>query len=233
MPQAIYLAVRKTWALGALALVSAAALAGLLHLQAGQDDKARFAARDAWQRPEEVMDKLGIKAGSVVADVGCGSGYFTFHFAVRVGAEGKVYAEDISSSVLERIQARAEQEHWAQVQAVQGSPDDPELPAGKLDAILMMNAYHEMRDYDAMLRGIHKALKPGALLAIIDHEAEPGQPRSEYQAQHRIPEELVREDLSRNGFRLLRKEPGFLSVDTHKKFYFLVFQKTKSETAGR
>jgi predicted methyltransferase len=233
MSQAIHLATRKTWALVALALVSAAALAGLLHLQAGQDDKARFAARDEWQRPEEVMDKLGIKAGSVVADVGCGSGYFTFHFSVRVGAQGKVYAEDISASVLEKIRARAEQEHWAQVQTVQGTSDDPELPAGKLDAILMMNAYHEMRNYDAMLREIYKALKPGALLAIIDHEAELGQPRSEYQARHRIPEGMVREDLARNGFRLLRNEPGFVSADTHKNFYFLIFQKPKSETAAR
>jgi len=221
----IQFATRKTWGLAALALVSAAATAGLLHLQAGQDDKARFAARDAWQRPEEVMDKLNIKAGSVVADVGCGSGYFTFHFAVRVDSQGKVYAEDVSSSVLEKIQTRAQQEHWDQIQTVQGTSGNPELPAGKLDAVLMMNAYHEMSDYDAMLQGIYKALKPGALLAIIDHEAVPGQPRSEYRERHRIPEGLVREDLARNGFRFLRNEPGFLSADTHKNFYFLIFQK--------
>lgn len=221
---------RKLWAGVALALLSAAALVGLLRLQAGQDDKARFAARDAWQRPEEVMDKLGIKAGSVVADVGCGSGYFTFHFAARVGTQGKVYAEDISSSVLEKIRTRARDEHLSQIELVQGTSDDPHLPAGKLDAILMMNAYHEMRDYDAMLSGMFKALKPGALLAIIDHEAEPGEPRGDYQERHRIPEGLVREDLARNGFRFLRSEPGFLSADAHKNFYFLIFQKPESAT---
>lgn len=208
----------------------AAALVGLLRLHAAPDDQARFAERDAWQRPDEVMDKLGIKAGSVVADVGCGSGYFTFHFAARVGAQGKVYAEDISPAVLDKIRARALQEHWAQIEPLQGTQDDPLLPAGRLDAILMMNAYHEMRDYDAMLRGIFKALKPGALLAIIDHRAAPGQPRSEYQEAHRIPEELVREDLARNGFLFLRREPGFLSADTHKHFYFLIFRKPESTT---
>jgi predicted methyltransferase len=230
MSRAVYSANRKVWVLAALGLLSAALL-GLLRLRAGQDDKARFAERDAWQRPEEVMDTLGIKAGSVVADVGCGSGYFTFHFAGRVGAQGKVYAEDIQSPVLEKIQARAAQEHLKQIQEVQGTPDDPMLPAGQLDAILVMNAYHEMRDYDAMLRGMYKALKPGALLAIIDHEAEPGEPRSEYQESHRIPESLVREDLARNHFRFLHKEPGFLSEDTHKNFYFLIFQKPESATA--
>ena len=225
MSQAIHSARRNAWALAAIALLSAATLVGLLRLHAGQDDKARFSERDAWQRPEEVMDKLGIKAGSVVADVGCGSGYFTFHFAARVGAEGKVYAEDVESGVLGKIQARADHEHLKQIEVVQGTAQDPFLPAGKLDAILVMNAYHEMKNYDAMLRGMFKALKPGGVLAIIDHEAEPGQPRSEYQESHRIPAELIREDLARNGFRFLRSEPGFLSADTHKNFFFLIFQK--------
>lgn len=231
MPPVAHAPTRKAWTLAALALLSAAALVGLLRLQAAQDDKARFAERDAWQRPEEVMDKLGIKTGSVVADVGCGSGYFTFHFAARVGAEGKVYAEDVESAVMEKIQARAHEEHLKQIEVIQGTPEDPYLPAAKLDAILVMNAYHEMKNYDAMLRGMYKALKPGAVLAIIDHEAAPGQPRNEYQEGHRIPAELVREDLARNGFRFLRSEPGFLSADTHKNFYFLIFQKPQSATA--
>jgi predicted methyltransferase len=65
-------------------------------------------------------------------------------------------------------------------------------------------------------------------LGIIDHEADLGQPRSEYQERHRIPEELVREDLARNRFHFLRSEPGFLSTDTQKKFYFLIFDKAKA-----
>ncbi|HLY61805.1 MAG TPA: methyltransferase domain-containing protein [Terriglobia bacterium] len=224
---------RNIWALAAFALLSAASIVGLHRLHAGQDDKARFAERDSWQRPEEVMDKLGIKAGSVVGDVGCGSGYFTFHFAARVGADGKVYAEDLEPDLLAKIQARAAQEKLRQIEVLQGTADDPSLPEGKLDAILVMNAYHEMKNYDAMLRGMFKALKPGGVLAIIDHEAEPGQPRSEYQQGHRIPAELVREDLARNGFRFLRSEPGFLSTDTHKNFFFLIFRKPESASEPR
>ena len=218
----------RAWLLIVLSCASLAALAGLLQLRASQDDKARFAARDAWQRPEEVMDDIGVKSGSVVADVGCGSGYFTFHLAHRVGPVGRVYAEDLDAEVLRKIQARIAEEHLTQIETIQGKPDNPDLPTEKLDAILVMNAYHEMKDFDQMLSGMYKALKPGGKLAIIDHEAELGQPRSEYQERHRIPEELVRQDLARNGFHVLRSEPGFLSADTHKKFYFLIFDKAKA-----
>ena len=86
MPTVTYPSRQSAHALVALAAVSMATLSGLVNLQSAQDYKTQFAARDAWQRPEEVMDKLGIKQGSVVADVGCGSGYFIFHFATRVGA---------------------------------------------------------------------------------------------------------------------------------------------------
>jgi len=211
-----------------LGLVSAAAFVGLMHRGAAQDDKARFAARDAWQRPEEVMDNLDIKSGSVVADVGCGSGYFTFHLAQRVGPAGKVYAEDLNPELLRKIQARIVEEHLTQVETIQGKPDNPYLPAEKLDSILVMNSYHEMKDFNQMLSGMYRALKPGGKLGIIDHEAELGEPRSEYRERHRIPEELVRQDLARNGFRFVRCETGFLSTDTHKKFYFLIFDKAKA-----
>jgi ubiquinone/menaquinone biosynthesis C-methylase UbiE len=217
---------RKSWPLVFL-LLSSTAILGWLRLQAAQDDAAAFAKRDAWQRPEEVMDKLGIKPGSVVADVGCGSGYFTFHLASRVGEAGKVYAEDIESEVLEKLQSRVTKEHLKQVEIVQGTPDDPFLPDGKVDVILIVNAYHEMKNYDAMLSGMYRALKPDGLLGIIDHEATGGQARSEYQDQHRIPEQLVREDTARNGFHFLRSERGFESSDSGKKYFFLVFEKPK------
>jgi arsenite methyltransferase len=199
---------KKTFAIVVLALLSMAALAGLLRLRAAQDDAAAFAKRDAWQRPAEVMDELGVKSGSVVADVGSGSGYFTFQLAHRVGPRGKVYAEDINAEVLGKIQARRLKEHLEQIETIQGKLDDPELPQERMDAILVMNAYHEMKNFGGMLQEMYRALRPGGLLGIIDHEADPGQPRSEYQEQHRIPEGLVREDLARNGFRFLRSEPG-------------------------
>lgn len=194
--------------------------------RAGQDDTK---ARDAWQRPEQVMDALRVGTGSVVADVGAGGGYFTFHLAQRVGPKGKVYAEDIQEEEVNKIRARAAKEGLKQIEAVLGDKKDPKLPDGSMDAILIVNAYHEMREYDAMLRAILKALKSGGLLAIIDAPVKPGEPREKYYERHRIPEELVREDGVRNGFQFVRQEPGFNPPDNDRNYYFLIFKKPAAD----
>ena len=183
------------------------------------------AARDRWQHPQEVMDALGIRAGTAVADVGCGSGYFTFKLAERVGPQGEVYAEDIDEKEVAGIRRRAEAEGLTQVRSIVGVADDPGLPAASLDAILVVNSYHEWREYAKMLQHLSGALKPGGLLAIIDGVAEAGKPRTEYYSRHRMPEEIVREDAAHEGFRFLRKEPGFLRPDQKKDFYFLIFER--------
>ncbi len=185
------------------------------------------ASRDSWQRPEEVMDALGAKAGSAVADVGAGEGYFTFHLAERVGPTGKIYAEDIEPKRLKKIRSRAKKKRLAQIETIAGSPDDPRLPSETLDAILVVDAFHEMTKYDAMLQSIHRALRPGGLLGIVDRKADPGQPRSYYHQHHRIPKELVLEDLTRNGFTLLREERGFQGPREPQNYYFLIFEKAK------
>ncbi len=185
-------------------------------------------ARDAWQRPQEVMDALGLASGSVVADVGCGRGYFTFHLARRVTPTGRVYAVDINAGDLQSVRHRAERERLTQVQTVLGRTDDPQLPTASLDAALVVNAYHEMREYDAMLAGIYTALKPGGLLAIIDSSTDADQRRSSYYSRHRMPEEVVREDATRAGFRFRDQRPGFVRPQGNREFYFLVFEKPRS-----
>jgi len=204
-----------------LLLVLASVLVGPA-CRAAQDSGA---ARDQWQHPQEVMDALGIRAGTAVADVGCGSGYFTFKLAARVGPQGEVYAEDIDEKEVAGIRRRAEAEGVTQVRSIVGAADDPGLPAASVDAILVVNSYHEWREYAKMLQHLSGALKPGGLLAIIDGAAEAGKPRAEYYSRHRMPEEIVREDAAREGFRFLRKEPGFLRPDQKKDFYFLIFEK--------
>lgn len=204
-----------------LLLLSLLLVPGILTQRTGPE-------RDAWQRPDEVMDALGVRPGSVVADVGSGSGYFAFHLAARVGPQGKVYAVEVDDSKLTRLRRRAAEKSLENIEPVLGAPDDPHLPAETFDVVLVVDAYHEMRDYDAMLRGLFRALKPGGLLGVIDGEIDPGQPRSTYQRRHRIPAELVREEAARNGFRFLRKEPGFTRPRDKRHFYFLVFEKPQN-----
>ncbi len=211
----------------ALALfVALTAFAPLLHAQ-----DSEWAKRDAWQRPAEVMDALGVKQGSVVADIGAGGGYFTFHLAARVGPAGKVYAEDISDSELERIRKRASDKQLTQIAMILGTPRDPRLPAEALDAVLVVNAYHEFLEYDAMMQAMYRALKPGGLLAIIDAADAPGESRKTYQHRHRLPPQIVREDADRNGFRFMQELPGFDGGDSDRKYYFLLFSKPESSPA--
>lgn len=184
-------------------------------------------ARDAWQHPEDVMDSLIIRQGSVVADVGCGAGYFVFHLADRVGPRGQVYAEDILQFRLNQVQHEAEREGLHQVKTILGTPDNPGLPSDSLNAVLAVNTYHEWHSYQAMLAHLYAALKPGGLFGLIDAFAEMGHPRSYYYDHHQMPEQMERAELIQAGFRFLRQEGGFTRPSDGRRFYFLIFQKPK------
>lgn len=212
----------RRWTLAILAL---GWLAGVCAPGAtAQATQSDWAKRDAWQRPAEVMDAMGATAGSLVADIGAGGGYFAFRLAERVGPQGKVFAVDLDKLTLEKLHDRAEKEGLKQVETIVGTDDDPHLPESALDAILVVNAYHEMRRYDAMLRAMFRALKPGGKLVIIEQPSKPGSDREEYFRKHELPEEIVREDALRNGFRFLSK-PGDIITADKSPWYFLIFEK--------
>jgi predicted methyltransferase len=187
-----------------------------------ESDRAR--KRDEWQRPGEVMDAMGVKSGHSVADIGSGYGYFTFRLAARVGAEGKVYAVDIDKEAVDKVRRRKESEKLAQVEPILGKSDDPRLP-NDLDAVLIVDTYHEFREYDRMMQAVFRALKPGGRLVIIDGEGPTGKPRTEYHRLHTIPSELVREEVGSNGFVFKESRPGFYDEEYGKKFYFLIFER--------
>jgi predicted methyltransferase len=184
--------------------------------------------RDAWQRPEAVMDALGIRRGSRVADIGAGSGYFTFHLARRVGTGGRVYAVDVERPALEDIARRAAAARLRQVTVIAGTDEDPQLPPGSVDAVLVVNTYHEFRAFDRMMGGFRRALRPGGVLGIIDCEPLAGERPGRAYRYHRVAAATVREDAERAGLRFVRRELGF--VDPHASlfssyWYFLVFER--------
>jgi len=212
--------------------VSAASfsIASAVRTSPQESDRAR--KRDEWQRPGEVMDALGVKSGHRVADIGCGYGYFTFRLAARVGAEGKVYAVDIDSEAVDKVRRRKEVEKLEQVEPIHGESADPRLPKD-LDAVLIVDTYHEFRDYDRMMQAVFRALKPGGRLALIDGEGPAGRPRTEYHRLHTIPAELVREEVTRNGFVFKESRPGFYDAEYGKKFYFLIFERPLPKSAPK
>jgi len=193
---------------------------------AGTSSHWNWRSRDAWQRPEEVMNSLGIQTGWRVADVGCGDGYFTYHLADRVGPSGKVYAVDIREDPIRGIRRQAAEKGLAQIEAIVGAPDDPHLPASTLDAVLVVDAYHEFKEHEAMLKHLYDALKPGGVFGVMDYVAEPGQTREEYVAHHHIPPEMVRQEFESEAFHFARREIDILVPGAPWKFlYFLVFTK--------
>lgn len=201
---------------------SSSAVYGALKARPQESDRAR--RRDEWQRPSEVMDGLALKSGQRVADIGCGFGYFTFRLAARVGAEGKVYAVDIDQKAIEKVRERKERENLKQVEAILSESQDPRLP-NDLNAVLIVDTYHEFREYDQMMQAVFRALKPGGRLVIIDGEAPAGRPRTEYHRLHSIPPELIREEVARQGFVFKESRPGFYDAEYGKKMYFLIFER--------
>ena len=173
--------------------------------------------RDLWQRPDQIMDAMGIADASVVADIGAGSGWFTIRLARRVGPQGKVYAEDVQKEMIAAIRRRVTREGLANVEAVLGLNNDPRLPANALDAILVVDAYHEVENRVAMLASLARALKPQGRIGVVDFKLDgtgPGPSPDE-----RVSPDAVVKDAAEAGLRLIRQEP-FLQYQ-----YFLIFGK--------
>src|SRR5438270_13636806 len=99
--------------------------------------------RETEEHPDQALDALAIPKGAVVADIGAGVGYFTWRLAERVGPSGKVYANDIQPEMLAMLRKNMEERHLANVEPVLGAEDDPKLPAGALDLVLLVDVYHE------------------------------------------------------------------------------------------
>ena len=171
--------------------------------------------RDIWQLPDQIMDALGIAEASVVADIGAGSGWFTIRLARRVGPNGIVYAEDVQPEMLAAITRRVSAKGLLNVRTVLGKGSDPALPASTLDAVLIVDAYHEIADRVTFLRNLAKSLRPDGRIGVVDFRLEgggPGPPTDE-----RVPPEVVVQDAAKAGLRLLSQET-FLPYQ-----YLLVF----------
>lgn len=127
-------------------------------------------SREQWQMPTRVMDEIGVRSGMTVADVGAGDGWFTFCLAERVGASGRVIAEDLNVQVLEALRGRCAEQKVSNVSVLLGEPEDPKLPAGAVDLTLMVNVLSALGNANAknFLGNLAKGLKPEGRLVIID-----------------------------------------------------------------
>lgn len=128
--------------------------------------------RDEMLRLREVLDAMNIKRGSVVADIGAGGGWLTMHVSRRVGPTGTVYAQEILKKYTDFIEQRARREKATNVRTILGTTTDPKLPSNTMDAVLILNAYHEFEFPLVMLRRIQSGMKPGARLGFIERDTD-------------------------------------------------------------
>ena len=179
--------------------------------------------REHWQRIDEIFKAMAIGPGSVVADVGAGDGFLTVRLAPLVGETGRVYAVDIAEDRLDRLRKRVSDAHLENIAIVLGKADDPHLPPAQLDAVVILNSYHEMPRNDDMLRHIRDSLKPGGRLIIAEPSPKPGEQTREQQiAKHHISSTFVAEEMARAGFTIVEKRDGYAQLPGGAGAYSLV-----------
>lgn len=196
--------------------------------------------RDKTLRIPKVMDLLKIRRGSRVADVGAGGGWLSVRLARRVESSGVVYAQEILPKYTDFIAQRARREGLSNIRTILGTTSDPKLPADTLDAVVILNAYHEFDQPLAMLRKIRRSMKPGARLGFIERD-EPQLRREAQEAyattgkikrrlgeksdnnpntdDHRLAREIVQREAWSVGFKQIK------TMDLEAPFYVVVVQR--------
>lgn len=172
-------------------------------------------ARDAWQQPERVLAVLGIAPGDVVADIGAGTGYFTWRLAERVGPSGHVFATDVQAVMLDELRSLVAERGLQNVTVVAAAFDDPSLPPACCDLVLLAAVYKEITERVAYMQRVARILRPAGRVAILGFRPDapgPGPPR-----EVRLSEAEVRAELEAAGFALAE------SHDFVDRQYLLVF----------
>ena len=173
-------------------------------------------ARDAWQKPAELVAALAIAPGSTVADIGAGTGYFNRYLSAAVGPEGHVIAVDIEPALVAHMAERAAAEGTPNVEPRLGQPSDPGLTAGEVYRVLLVNTYHHIDDRVAYFTRLREAVKPGGWLFVVDFL--PGDLPIGPPPEHRVSYQQVTAELHEAGWQVA-KEPITLPYQFVGAFY--------------
>jgi len=180
---------------------------------------ADWLERNTRQKEENValaLKHMQLTPQSVVADIGAGTGYYTFRITDKV-PDGKVYAVEVQDAFVKALQDRKKKLGIMNVEVVKGGRKTINLPDASLDLALMVDVYHELEYPQEMLQAIYKALKPGGKLLLLEYRAE--NPALRIKKLHRMSVEQANKELQANGFRLYKKE-DFLPIQ-----HFLLYEK--------
>ena len=167
--------------------------------------------REQWQQPDRVMRDLHLAPGIRIADVGCGTGYFTFRLARAVGPAGSVLAVDANADLLAYLDGRLKEAGFANARTLLVPKDDPKLPPGSLDTVLIVDTLHYVQDRAAWLKKVRSGLAPGGRIVVIDFvpksvEERPwGPPPSQWMSREEVDASMAEAGL------VPRKVHGFLT----------------------
>jgi len=168
------------------------------------------------ERPERVVDGMGLALDAQVADIGAGTGSFTFRIAEAV-PKGRVYAVDVQPEMLEVLRKRIERRAVTNVIPVLGAEDDPKLPSDRLDAVLLVDAYHEFAHPLEMTQGIRRALRPGGRVFLIEYRGE--DPQVPIKPLHKMTQAQAITEFEAVGLRWVE------TLDILPTQHFMVFEK--------
>ncbi len=174
--------------------------------------------RDEWQHPEEVIQALSIKPGDQIADLGSGSGYFTFRLADAVGPNGRVYAVDIDTDMNADLMKRVKDKGYQNIEVLLAQPNDPGLPDTSINLIFSSNSYHHFENRTTYFANVRKHLQPQGRIAIIDFN---GEGWLQQIIGHYTSSEVIQRELQEAGYTL-DQEFDFLPDQV-----FLIFSSTQ------
>jgi ubiquinone/menaquinone biosynthesis C-methylase UbiE len=177
--------------------------------------------RESEEAPDTALDAIGIRKGSVVADIGAGVGYFTWRLAERAGPAGKVYANDIQPAMLERLKKNMTARGLANVETVLGTEDDPRLPPDRIDLVLLVDVYHEFSEPQKMLQRIRQSLKADGRLVLLEYRKE--DPTIPIRAEHKMSVQEVKAEVEPEGYRLDK------TLEVLPRQHILIFRKAPTQ----
>lgn len=178
-------------------------------------------SREIYRERAKLAALVGPKPGSAIADVGAGSGFMVEEFAKLVGAKGKVYAVDINAKMMDRVAQRAKQLGLPAIETIVTREDSVDLPAASVDMVFVCDTYHHFEYPEKSLAGIHRALRPGGELVVVDFHREPGKTNSQMLGHIRAGKEQFIKEITAAGFALAADHPApFLTEN-----YVLRFRK--------
>jgi ubiquinone/menaquinone biosynthesis C-methylase UbiE len=184
--------------------------------------------REVFVKRHEITKALGLKPGMAVADIGAGTGLFTFLIADQVGPKGKVYSVDVSREFLDYIGGQAARRRQYQIVTIRGSQDSTNLKPNSLDLAFMCDVYHHLENHDKILASIHQALRPGGALVLIEFDRVAGK-STDFVLKHiRAGQSTFRAEIESAGFVPVSAE-GDLKL---KENFFARFQKRTERKKG-